>query len=178
VGYISGASVGVFIGGGTGTVTNAGTIHGGSGVVIASGGVATVSNAGTIAGTSGTAVALGGGSNRLILSPGASFQGTVDGGGGSSVLEVAASAATAGLSQAAAIAVPLGSIKNFSAAQIDPTADADASGNLSFDTLSNQGTVNLLAGAVVSFGTVISAVSGGTIDIQAGGTVHFKGAVA
>src|SRR5205085_6055690 len=133
--------------------------------------------AGTVIGTGGTAVSLTtGGRDRLILQPGALFAGTVDGGGGASVLEIAASA-LAGLRQASPIAVPIGGVRNFSAAQIDATADADASGNLSFDTLSNQGTVNLLAGAVVSFGTVISAASAGAIDVQAGGTVHFKGSV-
>src|SRR5437879_21889 len=75
-------------------------------------------------------------------------------------------------------AVRLGDALNFSAGQIDPAADLDAFCNISFDTLSNQGTVNLLSGAVVSFATVVSDAGSGLIDIQAGGTVHFTGAVA
>ncbi len=57
-GYISGVAAGVSIAGGTGTVTNSGTIKGGSGVVIATGSSVTVSNSGTIAGTAGTSVSL------------------------------------------------------------------------------------------------------------------------
>src|SRR5207248_3230421 len=107
------------------TLKNSGVIGGESGILVASGSTTTISNSGTIAGTAGTAVSLGGGTNRLILSPGALFQGTVYGGDGHSVLEIEASSVST-LFRSASV-VDLGRYKNFSAAQIDSTADVDAS---------------------------------------------------
>ncbi len=186
-GYISGSLAGVKIGGGSATITNSGTIRGGSGILIAAGSSATVSNAGTIAGTSGTAVSLAGGSNRLILAPGALFQGKADGGGGKSVVEVAPSLVGLGMAggatgaadtAAAAIYVSLGSVTNFSALQVDPGAATEADGSLSFDTLVNQGQINLAAGDSLVIGTVAGAANPGTIDLKSGGSLHFTGAVA
>jgi Hint domain len=182
-GYIGGGAVGVTIGGGIGTLTNSGTIQGGSGLVIASGSTATVTNSGTIAGTGGTAVLLGGGSNRLVLTPGAAFTGAVDGGGGASVLEIAAAGGTATGFSAASVGlgsvayVSLGSVTNFSALQIDASATFNGLGALGFDTLVNEGQVNIGAGNALALG-VAGAVGIGVIDLQQGGTIDFQGAVA
>src|SRR5262249_51191911 len=128
-GYISGAAAGVFIGG-VGTIVNAGRIKGGTGISVASSSTTTVSNSGTIFGTAGTAVWLGGGWTRLIVAPGAVFQGNLAGGGGKSVLELAATAKfTGGASGAAGQAdayVALGNIVNFTVLQVDPTVTAGA----------------------------------------------------
>ncbi len=78
----------------------------------------------------------------------------------------------------AAIYVSLGSVSNFSALQVDPGAATDADGNLTFETLVNQGQLNLLAGDSLLVGTVAAAATGGTIDLKSGGSVHFTGAVA
>ena len=115
-GYISGAGVGVKLGGATGTVVNSGTIAGGSGIVIGNATLATVTNAGTISGTSGTAVSLGGGTNRLIVDPGAVFTGKVDGGGGSSVLEIAAVAGLGASAPGAGSGRPVPTARSVSAA--------------------------------------------------------------
>ena len=186
-GYIAGSAVGVMIGGGTGTVSNSGTVVGGTGVAAATGVTLTVANSGTIissAGTAGTAVALAGGSSRLIVAPGAAFTGIVDGGGGSSVLEIAAPpgsgpAGLGPLAAASAVAyVSLGSVVNFGALQVDPSATLDGSGVLVFDTVINEGQINVGSGDSLAFGVVASAANTGVIDLQAGGMIDFEGAVA
>ena len=76
------------------TVSNLGTaslIEGHGGVKIVNGG--TVSNAGTIEsnrGAAGVAINFGAGDNRLIVDPGASFVGSIGGGSGTAVMELAA----------------------------------------------------------------------------------------
>jgi len=144
----------------------------------------TVTNSGTITGTAGTAVALGGLTGRLIVDPGAVFTGILDGGHGSSVLEIAASsgsgssASGGGFGANSVVYVGLSSVKNFSALQIDPTATLDLAGVVSFDTLINQGAINIASGDSLAFGTVASAANTGTINLFAGGTITFSGSVA
>src|SRR5207245_2917775 len=79
-------------------VNNAGggVISGSAGIVVGDL-TATISNAGTIIGSAGTAVAFGTASNRMIVKPGAVFQGTVVGGAGalsSNTLELTAGVTT------------------------------------------------------------------------------------
>src|SRR5207248_5858796 len=87
-GLINGYDTGVLIS--HGSVDNFGTIEGSIGVEFYGTLSGRVTNAGTIIGDGGTAVQFGGGDDRLIVDPGAVFVGTVDGGGGSDVLELAA----------------------------------------------------------------------------------------
>ena len=179
-GYISGSAVGVTIGG-TGTVMNTGTITGGMGVVAATGASLTVINSGKIIGTSGTAVSLGG-LGRLIVDPGATFTGMLNGGKGSSVLEIAASpesesSALAGRG-AQAVSVYLSGVTDFSVLQMDAGAVADSSGPLSFDTLVNQGLINLESGQSLTFAMVASAANTGTIGLGGAGRLDFTGSVA
>ena len=166
--------------------TIAGTVIGATGISAASavGTSQTLTVAGTVVGTGGTAVSLtAGGDDRLILDPGAAFEGVVDGGGGASVLEIAATAglaaslAAAGDALYAAVTIAQGAMVNFSSLEIDPSAAADASGVLAFDTLVNQGQINIGAGDSVSFGTVASAAYAGLIALRGGGAVDFAGAV-
>ncbi|HTI02912.1 MAG TPA: Hint domain-containing protein [Acidisoma sp.] len=112
-GSVIGTYDGIDVGAGTATVTNAGYIYGydlgvglyGGGIItnLAGGVIAsvttgvavdggTVVNAGTIDGTAtGKAVVFGTGlTNRLVVEQGASFVGSVTGGGGGSVLELGA----------------------------------------------------------------------------------------
>lgn len=98
-GVVSGGTAGVVLGSG-GRLTNlaGGTITGGIGLS----GVGTASTAGRIIGTSGSAVAMEAGSaNRLIITRGATFTGTVNGGNtlGSSVVSTLelTSSASAGI---------------------------------------------------------------------------------
>ncbi len=171
---------------GVGGVITTGTVVGAIGIGAAAGITTgyTVTVAGTVGstlGSAGTAVSLGGLTGRLIVVPGAVFTGILDGGGGSSVVEIAAAAGgVAGVADTAlsTVYVNLGSVTNFSALQVDPGAGMDAGGNLTFDTLVNEGQINLLAGDSLVIGAVAASAGGGTIDLKSGGTVHFTGPVA
>jgi hypothetical protein len=79
-----------------GEVTNYALIEGPCGVRVL-GGSGTVTNSGMITGSNGTAVLFESTGNRLVVDPGAVFQGTVDGGAGSSTLELAAGAGAGSL---------------------------------------------------------------------------------
>ena len=103
-----------------GVVSNAagGVISGATAIQVGSA-PATITNAGTIIGSAGTAVAFGTASNRLILKPGATIQGTVIGGAGSlssNTLELAAGPATG------TIATLNTSFVNFGTLDVDLTA--------------------------------------------------------
>ncbi len=66
-------------------VTNSGTMSGAYGIYLAG----TLTNSGTIVGLHGTAVQFGSGNDRLIVEPGAVFDGSVDGGNGTDIVEFA-----------------------------------------------------------------------------------------
>jgi hypothetical protein len=165
-------STGVLLASG-GSVTN--TLHGvvsgvGYGVNI-SGSAGTVENAGTIAGAS-DAVELGGGfSNLLIVDPGAVFNGTVDGGAGStSTLELA--------SGGAGTLAYLGSqYINFSQVIVDPGASWTLAGNNTLGTgiTLDAGATLDIAGTVASSETIVFAGRGAELVID--GTASMAGSV-
>ncbi|MGH7060901.1 MAG: beta strand repeat-containing protein, partial [Stellaceae bacterium] len=66
-------------------VTNSGTMSGAYGIYLAG----TLTNSGRIVGLHGTAVQFGSGNDRLIVEPGAVFDGSVDGGSGADIVEFA-----------------------------------------------------------------------------------------
>jgi len=70
-----------------GIVTNVGTISGNIGIYITGNSNATVTNSGTITGTGGIAVSFAGGNDRLIVDPGAVFNGVVNGGNGTNEID-------------------------------------------------------------------------------------------
>lgn len=101
-GKITGTSFGIDITTAAGTVTNAGTIRatGSTGIAINLAAGGTVAEYGTVIGNGGTAIYLGGGAltnNLLILKPGYSISGVVEGGTASSnTLQLAAGTGGAG----------------------------------------------------------------------------------
>lgn len=128
-----------------GTIINAGTISatGTNGIAISlQVGGATVTNAGLISGAGGAIQFTGGGTNRLVVDPGATFQGVVSA-TGATTLELAAGNGSAGMLAA------LGSeYTGFSTIQFDPGAQWT------------------LAGPADSFPSVITGFTvGDTIDL-------------
>src|SRR5205823_13047224 len=97
-----------------GAVTSKGTVIGATGISVTAGTLGqTLTVTGTVIGNAGTAISLSpGGRDRLIVQPGVSFTGTVDGGklvsGGSSVLEITAAGGAGVASGAAAGAAAAG----------------------------------------------------------------------
>jgi hypothetical protein len=93
---ITGPAEGIEITNFTATVVNDGIIAGNEGFIVNDASATsanTLLNAGTIIGTLGVAVSFGSGNDRLIVAPGAVFQGTVSGGGGINTLELTGSSA-------------------------------------------------------------------------------------
>jgi Hint domain len=199
----------------TGTVVNYGTIVGagnGVGVELGSGGsafnasggqitgymgvsvfdqggsTATVTNAGTITATnggSGIAVYLQSAGDRLIVDPGAVFNGNVQGATGSLELASGASAGTmSGLYGQFG-----GQFSDFTQVAIDAGANWNLNGNntiWSGETLTNLGTM-IAVGTLENDGQIIvadgtmtlAALTGtGLVTLQAGGTLQTEGAVA
>ncbi|HEV8679293.1 MAG TPA: Hint domain-containing protein [Stellaceae bacterium] len=187
-GVVLGSVYGILVSLGTsaasgGSVTVAGTVSGATGIKVVPNATIgqTITVYGSVTGTAGTATALAGGSDRLIVAPGAAFTGYVDGGGGTSVLEIAPAGA-AGIAGVAGgvystAYVSLGSVVNFSALEIDPSATFSGLGALRFDTLVNEGQINIGSGNALTLGVVPSVASAGLIDLQQGGTIDFDGAV-
>ena len=104
-------------------------------------GSGTVTNAGTIIGSSGTAVQFNAGNDRLILAPGSSIVGKVDGGAGNNVLELSAGI---GVGTLAGFGT---NVTNFQALTVDYGAVWSLSGTnvLSGVTIADSGTL-MLAG--------------------------------
>ena len=168
-------------------LSNYGTISGYTGVLAASGSD-TLDNAGVITGYGGTAVMLGGGNDRLVIDPGAAFYGLADGGGGSSVLELAGpTAAMLGGRAAPSVGTLAGigsSFVNFGTLVVDPGASWEASGDGSAYPFLNDGTI-IVANGIVSTGEALAlgtvgADPGqhGVVQVGAGGVVDFTGAAA
>lgn len=195
-------SIGVWISGSGGTVVNEGAIEAGqTGVILSAGGTVTnapggritaidgirieggagtIAQAGSIDASGGTAIGFASGfDHRLILSPGATTLGLVEGGnspGGptSSTLELAAGPGTGTIAA-------LGSqFVNFGQILVDTAATWVMAGGNSLTaqtTLTNQGTLTLDGGtltggaAVMNAGTVHFASSQSSIGALSGGGV-------
>ena len=152
-------SYGVFLNGG-GSVTNAASasITGAGGAYLYAGG--TLTNAGTITGSGGTAVTFGGtASDRLVVDPGAVFNGSVEGStSGSNALELASAESTGTLSGLGT------SFANFESVTVDSGASWELTGA---DTIASGGTL-------VNSGTL--TLSGATLS-DSGGLVNNGGLV-
>ena len=167
-GHVTGPT-GVSAQGGTTTVTNAGTITGTEGVVFAPTAPGTVVNSGTITAT-GTgnafAVMLGGG-GRLVVDPGAVFNGGVnagigpEGGGPAAVLELAAGASAGSIG---GIGGAGSAFANFSSLAVDSGAAWTLTGSSnSVGTLTDNGALTVAGSLDVSAN--LNPASTGTIDL-------------
>ncbi|HEY1931619.1 MAG TPA: Hint domain-containing protein [Acetobacteraceae bacterium] len=216
-GSIAGQNYGIAVGGAPGYIVNTGSIAGNdaiyfsaggtvanqsggviagiqNGIFVASGG-AIVTNGGSISGATDAIRFAGGNTNRLIIDPGASFIGVVQGGnavgaGSVSTLELASAAATGTLTGLGTQFV------NFVQITIDAGAywTLDGANSLASGIdLTNAGTLTFQnatltgAGSVANDGTIfidpssvtISALTGtGSVSIEAGSTLDVTGAVA
>ena len=172
-GLISGQIDGVRVDGGPMTVTNSGLIQGtgvaGVGVTFSDPGAFyskfdnTLTNSGTIIGAGGTAVLFGFGNDRLILQPGATIVGTVNGGSGSNTIEFASGTGTGSFS-----GLGTSSFTNFVTVVVDSGANWQftgantVAGNVALmnsGKVNNTGTLNV-SGVFVDAG---SLVNGGTL---------------
>jgi hypothetical protein len=181
----AGGSTGAVINGGTGTgvsvrggsfdtVTNYGTVLGKTGVDLSASTSATLVNAGAILAPGAMAVMLGGGVSSLLVDPGAVFQGTVEGGGSTSTIELASGAATGTLTGLGTSFVSFGTVK------VDPGAAWQVSGtSSSAPAFTDDGTILVTNGAALALGAV-TADSGeaGLIDLGGASTVEFQSSVA
>ncbi len=145
-GVILGASTGIRFVGSSATLVNLGRViaagYGGVGVYLGPAG-STVTNGGTIGGAGGAVKFAGGGANRLIVNPGAVFQGAVSA-SGTSTLELALGNASAGTLQG------IGStVTNFATLQFDTGAQWIVEGSAAG-----------LPGAITGF------AAGDTIDVD------------
>jgi hypothetical protein len=147
-----------------GSVENFGTIEGSIGVDFYGALPSTMENGGTIRGDGGTAVQFGGADDRLIVDPGAVFVGTVDGAGGSDVLELAAGTGNKTLSGLGTNFV------NFETVVFDTNAGWTATFDNAFT-----GTISgFAAGDILDLiGKAATGVTyaGGVLTVQNGGTV-------
>jgi hypothetical protein len=167
------------------TLTNTGTVSGATGV-IAAGGDDTVTNAGVIIGSGGTAVSLAGGSDRLVLDAGAALQGVANGGGGSSVLELAGVNPGPGFAaQSIGTLAGIGSsFVDFDTLLVDPGATWEASGNGGSYQFTNDGTIIVSDGIVASGETLALGPLGedsgdsGVIEVGHGGVAELTASVA
>jgi hypothetical protein len=160
------SSPAIYIGAGQVSVTNFGTISGGSGIKTFTSGTtisatATVVNAGLISnltGAAGTAIAFGAGNDRLVVDPGGSFVGTVSGGGGANVLELAAGTATVGA---------IGSkFTNFGTVVIDAGGNWTAAGTNIAGTVTNNGTLDIGASATFHVTAAVNPLSTGVFELS------------
>jgi hypothetical protein len=187
-GLIRGGGSGVYIEGGSGNVTNFGTIESledtiGSSVAVLLQAGGSVENFGTIsgprgikfsgtlpgtvtnAGTINGALQFGDGDDRLIVDPGAVFVGTVDGAGGNDVLELAAGTGNTTLSGLGTNFV------NFETVVFDANADCRVTVD---NSAAFTGTImGFTAGDILDLtGLTATGVTyaGGVLTVQNGGT--------
>ena len=180
---------------GSGSVTNqaTGTISSAYGVwalSVASSATVTVVNAGHIAGTTDAVKLTSGNANLVVIDPGASFTGTVDGGNmigaaHTSTLELASAASAGTLTGLGSQYIHFANIAVDSGAAWTLTSDSIASGYTVTDsgTLTNTGTlgsaVTLGSGAQLTNATGATITSSGTsvVDNAGPGTVSNSGAI-
>ena len=178
-GSIAGATVfGVELDqGGRLTNRSTGTIVGGTYGILANHAAATIVNAGYIKGTSADAVLFATGqTNRLVIAPGASFSGIVDGGN--------TAGATAVSTLELASAASAGTLTGIGAQFIhfaQTTIDAGAHWTLSGANTLASGYTMTNAGVLIESGTLTNdgSIDGsGTIVLTAGATIVGGGAIA
>ena len=184
-GSVSGAAFGVFVIGGSGTVVNAGHISGtnnfgidlsaggtvsnAAGALISSGGIGvavygtggTVTNGGTITGSSYAVAFSNSGNNRLVVNPGAVFNGRVlAGSSGSNTLEL-----TSGAS-AGSIGGIGGSIYGFGTVAVDTGATWTLAGSNTAGTVLNNGALAVASNGSLNVTTAIDPLSTGVFDLN------------
>jgi hypothetical protein len=173
-GTVSGASFGVFVAGGPGTVVNDGSIVGTSNIgidLLAGGNVSndagasisgggfgvavygsggTVTNAGTISGTI-SAVHFGAGTtnNRLVVDPGAVFNGNVAGGGGTNTLELAQGVSAGSLGGIGSTFTGFGTLT------VDSGANWTLTGSNTVGTVQNNGTLTVASNGILDVGQFV-----------------------
>jgi hypothetical protein len=192
-GSLSGATFGIFVTGGTGTVANSGSIagtnnigidltNGGSVTNAAGGGISsagfavaiygspgTVTNAGTISGGVNSVRFGNSGANRLVVDPGAVFQGAAVGGSGSNTLELA------GGGTGSIGGVGTGSFVNFGTVVVDAGANWTLTGADVAPTVVNNGTLN--AGGSLDVSTAIDPSSNGIFNLTSSATLEVAAAL-
>lgn len=189
---ISGQTAGAFFIGGAGTLTNSGTISatatsgagvdlegggsvtnnaGGSisggayGVFIEGGIVNTITNAGTVSGGTYAVFFSGDTTNRLVVDPGAVFDGAVNGGGGT--LELAFGTDSIG-------GVDTGSFDNFQTVAVDQGAIWTLNGSNTAPSVLDHGTLAIDGSLVVS--RAIDPSSTGLFQLDDGATLEVAAA--
>ena len=172
--------------GGYVTNTAGGTITGTQIGVHLSGAASTIWNAGRIAGGQ-DAVAFGAGAtNRLVIYPGATFVGTVDGGNAPGAADAVSTLELASTSGSGVLQGLGGQYVDFEQITVDAGASWSLTGTNTIDagvTLSGPGAITLaagatldVAGAVASGETVVFGGSNATLIVE--GTASMAGAVA
>ena len=152
-GTISGINYGLYDSGTIGTITNSGLISGGTGVYL-DGASTTLVNAGTIIGTNGTAILIGSGAQNLIFTTGSDIQGTINAGTTASTFTLEGAPV---FTSAAPIYAPASTLT------VAPTADAQATGNWTISSVTNDGTLSV--GALNLTGSYTQATSG-TLEVS------------
>ena len=152
-GTISGINYGLYDTGTIGALTNSGAISGGTGVYL-NGPATTLVNAGTIIGTNGTAILIGSNAQNLIFTTGSDIQGTIDAGTTASTFTLEGAPV---FTSAAPIYAPASTLT------VAPTADAQATGNWTISSVTNDGTLSV--GALNLTGSYTQATSG-TLEVS------------
>jgi len=150
---------GIYIPGGSASIQNYGTISGQYGAYLSVAG--TLENAGTMSGSSyAVDFASSSASNRLIVDPGAVFNGTVTGGTGTLELNSGVGSIS-GVSSS-------GSFQNFQTLAVDAGGTWTLNGTDSIANLTDNGVLNI--GGSLAVSTAVNPASTGGFDLLAGST--------
>jgi hypothetical protein len=151
---------GVYIPSGSANVVNHGSITGQYGVYLGVAG--TVENAGTISGSSSAVTfAVSSAANRLIVDPGAVFNGSVKGNGG--LLELTAGTGSIG-------SIGSSSFSGFQTLTDDAGGVWTLTGSNTIANVTDNG--SLIAAGSLDVSTAVSSTSTGQFDLQAGGSLE------